>query len=82
MRALREAAGASSLHVTFPDADRRETFLAHAGFVLRTGQQFHFFNRGYSDFDDFLAALASRKRKAIRKRARARRLPPASTSNG
>ena len=42
--------------------------------LQRTGQQFHFFNRGYADFEDFLAALASRKRKTIRKRARARRL--------
>ncbi|HET9398922.1 MAG TPA: GNAT family N-acetyltransferase, partial [Sphingomicrobium sp.] len=31
------------------------------------GLQFHWFNRGFSTFDDFLAALTSRKRKAIRK---------------
>ena len=66
LRALPEAAGLSSLHVTFPDADD-QAFLAAAGMIQRRGQQFHFFNRGYSNFDDFLGALASRKRKAIRK---------------
>ena len=36
----------------------------------RTGEQFHFINEGYRDFDDFLAALASRKRKAIKRERR------------
>jgi uncharacterized protein len=40
------------------------------GFVLRAGEQFHFVNEGYRDFDDFLAALASRKRKAIKRERR------------
>jgi len=66
LRSLREKAGVSSLHVTFPDeTDWR--FLGESGLSLRKGQQFHFFNRGYTCFDDFLATLASRKRKAIRK---------------
>jgi len=69
LRALREAAGASSIHVTFPDARDGEA-LQRAGFVSRTGEQFHFVNAGYRDFDDFLAALASRKRKAIRRERR------------
>ncbi len=69
LRALREAAGASSIHVTFPDADDMEA-LRRAGFVARTGEQFHFINEGYRDFDDFLAALASRKRKAIKRERR------------
>jgi predicted N-acyltransferase len=42
-----------------------------AGWVARLGQQFHWHNRGYHSFDDFLAALASRKRKAIRKERQA-----------
>jgi hypothetical protein len=66
---LREAVGASSIHVTFcdqPDAER----LQRMGFVGRTGEQFHFVNEGYRDFDDFLAALASRKRKAIKRERR------------
>ncbi|MGP8169986.1 GNAT family N-acetyltransferase [Rhodoblastus sp.] len=66
LRALPEAAGLSSLHITFPDA-ADHAFLAAAGMIQRKGQQFHFFNRGYNNFDDFLGALASRKRKAIRK---------------
>ncbi|MGD0187995.1 MAG: GNAT family N-acetyltransferase [Roseiarcus sp.] len=69
LRALREAAGASSIHVTFPDRADMET-LERAGFVSRTGEQFHFINEGYRDFDDFLAALASRKRKAIKRERR------------
>ena len=38
--------------------------------MSRTGEQFHFINEGYRDFDDFLAALASRKRKAIKRERR------------
>lgn len=61
----------SSLHVNF--LTRAEWELAgEAGFLLREGRQFHWFNDGYAGFDDFLGALASRKRKTIRKeRARA-----------
>jgi predicted N-acyltransferase len=68
-RALREAIEASSIHVTFCDRRDAET-LQRAGFVLRTGEQFHFINEGYRDFDDFLASLASRKRKAIKRERR------------
>jgi uncharacterized protein len=66
LRASREQSEVSSLHITFPD-EADANFLTEKGFSLRKGQQFHFFNRGYNSFDDFLAALASRKRKAIRK---------------
>ena len=56
----------SSLHLNFlPEADWRE--LGGQGLLLRNDQQFHWFNRGYRDFQDFLDALASRKRKTIRK---------------
>ena len=41
-----------------------------AGFLQRLGQQFHWTNEGYRDFDDFLAALNSRKRKAVKKERR------------
>jgi len=61
--------GVSSLHVTFPtEAEAR--VLEAAGLMLRRGQQFHWHNQGYESFDDFLAALSSRKRKAIRKERR------------
>jgi predicted N-acyltransferase len=68
-RALRKALDASSIHVTFSDQADAEA-LRRAGFVLRTGEQFHFINEGYADFDAFLAALASRKRKAIKRERR------------
>jgi uncharacterized protein len=63
---LREA---SSVHVTFmtqPEWD----LLGKRGFLKRTDQQFHWENGGFSCFDDFLAALASRKRKTIRRERR------------
>ncbi len=59
----------SSLHVTFPTEAEWERFAA-AGFLQRTGQQFHWENNGYKSFDDFLEALNSRKRKAIRRERR------------
>lgn len=66
LMALREGAKCSSTHVTFPIKEEWDA-LGEAGWLKRTGRQFHFFNRGYADFDGFLAALASRKRKNIRK---------------
>lgn len=60
----------SSLHVTFPTEAQWQR-LGAAGWLLRTGQQYHWDNPGYATFDDFLAALASRKRKAIRKERKA-----------
>src|SRR5690606_13991555 len=44
--------------------------LGAAGFLQRTDQQFHFFNEGFSSYDDFLATLASRKRKALKRERR------------
>jgi predicted N-acyltransferase len=69
------AAGASTLvernqlsgvHVTFL-SEGEWTRLGERGFLKRTDQQFHWSNAGYGSFDDFLASLASRKRKAVRK---------------
>ena len=59
----------SSLHITFPPKEQWDRMGA-AGFLKRTGKQFHWENRGYESFDDFLGRLASRKRKAIRKERR------------
>jgi predicted N-acyltransferase len=66
LRAVARKAGASSIHITFPTREEWRA-LGEDGLLQRTGQQFHFFNRGYRTFDDFLADLASRKRKAIRR---------------
>ena len=64
--ALARRFGASSLHVTFMRDDEWRD-LGAQGFLLRTDRQFHWINHGYAGFDDFLASLASRKRKAIRR---------------
>jgi uncharacterized protein len=56
----------SSAHATFLEARDIERF-RHAGWLIREGTQFHWANNDYRDFDDFLANLSSRKRKAIRK---------------
>ena len=56
----------SSAHATFVAPDQVELFEA-AGWLIRRGNQFHWENHDYATFDDFLAELASRKRKAIRK---------------
>ncbi len=58
--------GWSSLHVNFSSAEESALMGAH-GLLERTGEQFHWHNRGYASFDAFLADLASRKRKAVRK---------------
>jgi predicted N-acyltransferase len=56
----------SSAHITFIDeAGAREC--ERRDWLIRHGVQYHWFNRGYSSFDDFLASLTSRKRKALRK---------------
>jgi predicted N-acyltransferase len=61
--------GVSSLHITF--LTREEWQLAgELGLLQRTDQQFHWRNEGYPSFEEFLAALTSRKRKAIRKERR------------
>lgn len=62
-------AGVSSLHVTFCRQDEWE-LMAAAGYLQRNDTQFHFENEGYAVFDDFLAALSSRKRKVIRRERR------------
>ena len=61
-----EKIDASSFHATFID-EATWRWLGSRGFLLRTGQQFHFTNPGYSTFDDFLATLASRKRKTLKR---------------
>ena len=57
---------ASSAHVTFPTQPEWD-LLGRRGFLKRTHQQFHWEHAGYESFDAFLAALASRKRKTIRR---------------
>jgi predicted N-acyltransferase len=67
--ALCEATKASSVHVTFARETEAKHLAAH-GFLQRTDQQFHWHNQGYGSFDDFLASLNSRHRKAIKRERR------------
>jgi len=67
--ALCKISKASSAHVTFAREQEWE-LLAEHGFLQRTDQQFHWHNQGFSSFDDFLATLNSRHRKAIKRERR------------
>jgi uncharacterized protein len=58
--------GLSSAHATFIEPAQCDWF-RKAGWLLREGIQYHWFNNGYATFEDFLGALSSRKRKAIRR---------------
>ena len=68
VQACREL-GLSSVHATFCTEAEWET-LGDAGWLQRLGMQFHWHNNGYSHFDDFLAAMSSRKRKTLRRERR------------
>ena len=61
--------GLSSVHVTFCNEDEWNA-LGEAGWLRRTGMQFHWENAGYADFEGFLGALSSRKRKVLRRERR------------
>ncbi|WP_027142605.1 GNAT family N-acetyltransferase [Mesorhizobium sp. WSM3626] len=69
LKMVTDKLGISSAHVTFAQESDVATLEA-AGFLHRTDQQFHFFNEGFATYDDFLATLASRKRKAMKKERR------------
>jgi uncharacterized protein len=72
VRAVADDAECSSIHWLFCTKDEQAE-LAGAGFFPRASMQFHWHNRGYQTFDDFLGQLKSRKRKQLRKeRERAR----------
>jgi predicted N-acyltransferase len=58
--------GLSSAHATFITPNEAALF-ERAGWLIRADSQFHWLNRGYGSFEEFLATLSSRKRKAIRK---------------
>ena len=62
----------SSAHITFID-EVGTAECERRGWLIRLGLQYHWFNRGYRSFEDFLASLTSRKRKSIRKEREAAR---------
>lgn len=67
--ALMNQLNVATAHVNFPPKPEWER-LGAFGFLQRSGLQYHWHNDGYPDFDAFLDALSSRKRKAIRKERR------------
>ena len=69
MQQLAQRYGISSVHVTYPTEPEWQR-LGDVGWLQRTGEQFHWQNDGYGSFEDFLAALSSRKRKMIRRERR------------
>jgi predicted N-acyltransferase len=69
LKTVVQRTGVSSAHVTFAGGDDIAA-LESAGFLGRTDQQFHFRNRGYSSYDDFLSTLVARKRKALKRERR------------
>lgn len=69
MEELAARHGLSSVHATFLPRGQAER-LQQRGWLLRQGVQYHWHNRGYRDFDDFLAAMMSRKRKSIARERR------------
>ncbi len=73
LEAMAEELDCSSVHVTFC-TEPEWNALGEAGWLRRTGMQFHWENHGYAGFDEFLAALSSRKRKAIRRERAAARV--------
>ncbi|WP_114227563.1 MULTISPECIES: GNAT family N-acetyltransferase [Sphingomonas] len=72
LEAVTSQNGLSSAHATFLEEDEAADFAAR-GWLIRHGIQYHWFNRGFASFDDYLATLASRKRKALRKEREAAR---------
>ncbi|MFL6660406.1 MAG: GNAT family N-acetyltransferase [Massilia sp.] len=60
-----QASPVSSTHILYPPEDQVQS-LEEAGFMLRSGVQFHWLNAGYTDFEQFLATLEKKKRKNIR----------------
>ena len=69
LEALRSQTKASSVHVTFAQEPDIAT-LKQAGYLERNDLQFHWQNEGFGGYDDFLATLASRKRKALKRERR------------
>ncbi len=61
--------GVCALGVNFPTQDEWR-FLGERGLLLRQNQQYHWVNKGYATFDDFLGDLSSGRRKTIRRERR------------
>jgi uncharacterized protein len=69
LEAMRAKTEASSIHITFTTATDQQA-LEHAGYLTRHDLQYHWMNKGYRSYDDFLGDLQSRKRKALKRERR------------
>jgi len=69
LQAVSEKFGVSSIHLNFVNQQQWQT-LGELGWLQRTHKQYHWLNKGYADFEDFLADLSSKKRKNIRRERR------------
>jgi len=69
IKQLSEQRGISSWHCLFPVRQQADLLLS-LGLSVREGVQFHWFNQGYRDFNDFLQTLSASKRKMIRRERR------------
>ncbi|MFA7481571.1 MAG: GNAT family N-acetyltransferase [Vulcanimicrobiota bacterium] len=68
--------GYSSAHLTFCSAEESALAAATDSYLPRLGEQYHWFNEGYEQWNDFLQSLTSRKRKTLAKeRKRANSYP-------
>jgi predicted N-acyltransferase len=65
LRELQQRSGVSSTHILYPPQAQAQK-LQEAGFLLRTGVQFHWVNQGYDSFEDFLSTLERKRKKNIR----------------
>ena len=66
---LAEESGYSSVHWLFPTTEQKN-MLQQTGLIIRQGCQYHWQNRGYQNFDDYLSYFNSRKRKNLLKERR------------
>lgn len=69
IKQLSDKLGISSWHCLFP-VEQQAELLRSLGLSIREGVQFHWFNRGYSDFNDFLQTLNAGKRKMLKRERR------------
>lgn len=65
LNAIQQGNDFSSTHILYPPPQEADQLQA-AGFLLRSGVQFHWINAGYCHFDEFLESLERKKRKNIR----------------
>jgi predicted N-acyltransferase len=69
LRQITDQNDLSSVHVNFCPEDEIEP-LQDVGYDLRVGVQYHWHNRGYADFEEYLGAFRSKRRNQVRRERR------------